>query len=384
MVRARRRPESGSGNGGSAGTRKPASEIHEGELCGTPGDGKPKGRKAKRPLRSVHQAGTQAPKAIVTSGPIEEAREIQDGAAPSGKALPPQELIDEIEATRRIEVHDWQSFLEHQGPKSAYLILGDRKATDISARPAIHYVDPADWPWSLKDLVASWINRKRIAAGLEFCGNRKQSHLLALPAPLYYEGGIQRGEFAYVDIDKCFYSLYRDVTYDLDFSVKTGALLQGKIMLEDSAWLASDPIARNSVVGIARRTMIRSMRNGSVHAENVFGPLCSPGLWAYIAFALSAIATQAIYLDGAIYVATDGYIVPAENAERLRNRLWSHWRLESTIEGLGASTVWGIGRYAVGEYRSQAIGGVPSPIKNLIDVDSSIANKLEGYRHGKE
>lgn len=356
MVRTRRQPPAGTRHdrdGGAPGKTRP---LLDGEIQGTDGaHSSPHVSAGGRPVRAVHSAVVEKAEASLPlrSGETrEKTGTVRAKGARKGETLPPEELIQKVESQRRVVVRDFTAWKKSELGAIPFAILSGGKVTDMSTHPPTRYISPREAPWTLRDLVAPWLDSMRSGRTI---GTSAHLKYLSYQVPTYFVGGEVRGKFAYVDIVKCFYSLYRPMSYDMSFNPKTLSIMDGTMSLAGATFLEGDAVARNSVIGIARRHTMTFTKYGERGvARNVCFPLTAPCLWAFIAHTLSAIAQQAIHYHEAIYVATDGFILPERNAQTFKEYLYTSWNLNSRIEGRGDSRVWGLGRYSVGEYRSQA------------------------------
>jgi hypothetical protein len=218
------------------------------------------------------------------------------------------------------------------------------------------WVDVDDWPYTQPDLVREFLRdkiKRQLPKGAGFGGHRlwhgAELKLLDIPAPLHFVGGTVRGEYAYVDLIAAFYTMYRQIGFYDPHITSTGKLLRGWVDLEGVEMFGRDHLARNSLVGIARARRFEEFHHGRREVVHHAGQFTSPGLWGAIVWRLREIARDAVASFGAVYVATDGYIVPAERSASFADYLGARG-LRSRVLGVGDAIVNGLGSYAVGEY----------------------------------
>lgn len=175
--------------------------------------------------------------------------------------------------------------------------------------------------------------------------------------PLYLKTGVlQHG--VYVDIKSAYFSIVNTVGWNVDYSPDRW-VIPGKPCYDYP--LANDP----SRLGKASRACLVSVGlNHHVHkwtgtkfttvqARNHF---TNYGLWAIAQDILHSIASVAISL-GALYVHTDGYILPQGSDEILREYI-AGWGLDTGTKGAGPTLVLGFGNFICGEFRTKRLRAI--------------------------
>lgn len=124
--------------------------------------------------------------------------------------------------------------------------------------------------------------------------------------PLYCQPGYW-GDCAYIDIEAAYPSIYCRIGWDAEYS-------RGRWWGWRSALSLGVPhhwkVARSMPVSLRGTGWIRYWDGGAVRARRIRNPIWSPGLrWATLDV-LQALARVAVDVHGAVYVNTDGYVVP--------------------------------------------------------------------------
>lgn len=109
-------------------------------------------------------------------------------------------------------------------------------------------------------------------------------------------------------------------------------------------------VARNSIVSLARKSKITIWTGKKLIQENTSQVFRNAPLWAFVMDTLHSVACDMIEI-GAVYVHTDGYIVPADQAGSAF-RVLESWGLLGGIKAWGETEVKAVGVYQVGSKRS--------------------------------
>lgn len=128
--------------------------------------------------------------------------------------------------------------------------------------------------------------------------------------PMCYMGRWQ-GDGVYVDLIGAYEQIYRRLWLDTCFPRGKGRLALYPIATRLGKWKP----ARNSLLGIVRSRISYGYRGGSSVKLRPQNQYLSPGLWATVQSVLNEVAWQAIKA-GAVYVATDGYILPQSQRQK--------------------------------------------------------------------
>jgi hypothetical protein len=175
-----------------------------------------------------------------------------------------------------------------------------------------------------------------------------QKGLLALlervSAPYYAVVGRYPG-MAYVDLRAAYYVLYTR-WWGLEYWPMR-YLTAPRTTIRWDEELSGNKLARNALYGLLRGT-----RKVAYTQKGVFSHPAHQYVYPQVALAvldtLHAIAYEVVERWGAIYVHTDGYIVPATVAPYLVEWLREVWGLEARIDAIGDADIRGVGIYAVG------------------------------------
>jgi len=174
-----------------------------------------------------------------------------------------------------------------------------------------------------------------------------QKGLLAIleraSAPYYAVLG-RYPNMAYVDLKAAYYVLYTR-WWGLEYWPQR-YLSAPRAVIRWQDELATNKLARNALYGLLRGT-----RKVAYTQKGVFSHPAHQYVYPQVALAvlhtLHAIAHQVVEQWGAVYVHTDGYIVPANAASSLVDWLREVWQLEARVDAIGDAEVRGVGIYAV-------------------------------------
>lgn len=203
------------------------------------------------------------------------------------------------------------------------------------------------------DVVRDYLTYK-FPSRLRASGAQARAILSHRAPPLFLKTGVLQ-DGVYVDLKSAYYSLVNTVGWNVDYSPGRW-LVPGKACYDFP--LANDPsrlgkAARACLVSVGLNHHVHlwtGSRFKSVQARNHFK---NYGLWACAQDILHSIAAVAISL-GALYVHTDGYILPVGADELLREYIAS-WGLVAGTKGRGKTVVLGFGNFIVGEFRTKRI-----------------------------
>lgn len=178
---------------------------------------------------------------------------------------------------------------------------------------------------------------------------RAQKDLLNIhrSAPLYVEPTIIE-DAAYVDLKSAFWSIMCLVGWNVDYYPSKWAV-RG-VIPNDFPYPDIKP-ARNSLVSCGLPTPLRMWTGKKVTRRFATNLHINMGLWAFIMDTLHAIACRARELE-ACYVHTDGYILPANQAENLIYSI-EQYGLHASIKARGMGTIIGMGNWKVGQNQTK-------------------------------
>lgn len=179
---------------------------------------------------------------------------------------------------------------------------------------------------------------------IEFVINRTPAFPL-FATPKKFDDGF------YIDVRRAFFSIMCVCGWNVSYRPRK-FIGHGKPPLDFP--FQDSSIARNSLVSVAQsRELVEFYPpNGKRHIISTFNPLLNESISALIRDVLHSLARVAIE-NGAIYVHTDGYIAPDENAAQRIIQAVKDWGLEARIKSRGAGNVKGVANYSVGEMSSK-------------------------------
>jgi hypothetical protein len=191
-------------------------------------------------------------------------------------------------------------------------------------------------------VVARWLKESG-------CGFRPGRKILESVKPPRFARPGALLDAAYMDIESAFYSIYRNLEWDIDVSLTARVLMRGRLSLADFPYPAHR-LARNTVVGLAVSKFVMLWTDGVPQRFERRGGLWNPHLCAAVFLTLNCCAWKAIEL-GARYFNQDGCIIATEQAQEYAEYC-SHWGLHVRAKAAGNSEVRAAGAYRVGETTS--------------------------------
>lgn len=172
-------------------------------------------------------------------------------------------------------------------------------------------------------------------------------------------GHLEHG--AYIDIKSAYWSILQLVGWDADYF--PGRWLGQKSVLTD--WpFPHNKLARNSLVSSSNLSGLRVWNKGKIEVRKTGNKLHNPQIISIVNDVLHGVAADMESL-GAIYIHTDGYIVPGYLAGSALSLL-ERWGLPGTVKHEGFAVVRGVGAYAVGSHVSGTLGTVNSGFERNI------------------
>ncbi|RUM31862.1 MAG: hypothetical protein DSY42_02070 [Aquifex sp.] len=148
----------------------------------------------------------------------------------------------------------------------------------------------------------------------------------------------------YVDISGAYFTIYRRFLY-ADYYPDKFLKIPSKV--PDFSDIRDFKLVRNSVFGLMRTTKGIQYTYSNAKLVNIKNPLYHPSLCLLTYDVLNAIALEMIERAGAVYVNTDGYIIPFEKYEEAKE-IAEEWGFRLKIEGQGEAHVVAVGCYRVG------------------------------------
>lgn len=162
--------------------------------------------------------------------------------------------------------------------------------------------------------------------------------------PLYTQPGQYPLEHVYLDLRSAYWSILQIIGWDVDYFP---GMLAKRSDNSDFPY-PSNKLARNSLVSLGLPSRGYYYKNGAVtlvpHRWKV-----NIGLWTAVQDILNGVAEDMVKRAGAVYVNTDGYIVPWLS-EHIAHNIAAEWGLVLGEKFRGRATVYGVGAYSIGEH----------------------------------
>lgn len=165
-------------------------------------------------------------------------------------------------------------------------------------------------------------------------------------APLMSTPGIYP-DMCYIDIQSAYWSIIRIVGWDVDYMPQEWLALRS----DNEDFPAKEiKVARSSLLSVCK-SQIMSMWSGTqLYNEVSKTSLYNSALWACVFDVLNGVADDMVSL-GAVYVHTDGYIIPRKRADEAIDKI-REWGLPSSIKFEGDSEITTVGCYRVGGHQT--------------------------------
>lgn len=180
---------------------------------------------------------------------------------------------------------------------------------------------------------------------------QRESYGVERSAPLYYQPTyLQSG--VYVDLKSAYLQLLDVIGWNCDY-LPNKFISAGRAPYDFP--LRDDKIARNSLVTSGLPSTVPVWTGYKLIDSAPRNIHINLGLWSAIQDILHAIARRA-YSFGAVYINTDGYILPDEHGYAFQEYLSKEWRLKTEIKYFGEAVVTGVGRYKVGDHKTKHFG----------------------------
>lgn len=269
-------------------------------------------------------------------------------------------------------------------PDGRYVLAqGGRAAWDCQAQERLVHISLPEAP-DASELARPWLRHCVDVSGTKrtrIPWSNDQFSWLSIPQPLHLaQVGELRGEWAMVDIEAAYYSIYSALSLDLEYKRDRGTMTIRDVAFDGHEQIAPHKLARNMAAGIIRSTHRTIWEGGTVHEERSHNTLLAPQLWALIADTMHAIARRAVEGYGAVFVNTDGYIVPAGHADGLITELADDWCLKASVRASGKAALQSYTSYQVGDHTTETNHQEMVPKSNLVDLSSQQVARLARLR----
>ncbi len=191
---------------------------------------------------------------------------------------------------------------------------------------------------------------QEIDRGRRWRWKREQRDLLESEARIpQYVSPCRLEQGAYIDISGAYWTIYSRFLFADYFP---GRYLLRPRLLPDFSDLQGEKAVRNAVFGLMRATKGIQFTETQAKLVSIRNPLYHPSLSLLTYDILNAVALEMIRGAGAVYVNTDGYIVPVHRLPTAVEILES-WGFRWKIEAQGETHVVAVGCYRVGEKVSE-------------------------------
>lgn len=159
-------------------------------------------------------------------------------------------------------------------------------------------------------------------------------------------------DMVYLDLKSAYWSITSLVGWDCEYF--RYAIVRGDDVHDFP--FQDNKIARNSLVSnfLPSKNII-AYRDGRLVTLPNKKRQVNYGLWCLVMDVLHAVAWDVWNKFDAVYVNTDGYIIPAHHQDNAMEFIRQKYGLESRQKGRGVAQVWGVGVYDLGEHRAKQI-----------------------------
>jgi hypothetical protein len=249
----------------------------------------------------------------------------------------------ELDATpRQLVEKPWRDWLSDEAPRYPALALGTRCAYDLSQprgeRPRI--MPACDAPRQGQEVAGAYSRallrefRPHSRAWYPFTRQQRNLALLNWSAPYWRSRIRPAGDLVVVDLRWAYWQIYSPTTLDLLYDPISGEIARGRIPFVgcDHPELCLDPVSRSSMVSRLNPGRPSSLRRGRPTSGPVPRFWRQPHLWAYVMDVLCAVAWDIRDRYPCWEVATDGYLLRAEDAEAAVAYIKESWLLEARVK----------------------------------------------------
>ena len=200
--------------------------------------------------------------------------------------------------------------------------------------------------WSPGQFARDWLKTHKLKPAKAFSQQLMEFGYHTMP--LVAKPGRYK-DHAYVDLKSAYWQIINVMGWNVDYW--PGLWLRSGRPCTDFP-LPGHKQARNALVGAAiMRGSTRVWWQGRYQWRKMGNPYRNQVLWAAIQDVLHSVAWYTVTECDAVYVNTDGYIVPAQKVDQLMD--WLRWNgLDAAIKKEGDATINGVGDYRIGDYKT--------------------------------
>lgn len=253
--------------------------------------------------------------------------------------------LDELKAMTFLGSFSWTS----QATKERWLLK--RHAYNLGAG----WISPSD---IARDYIEAKYGKNQLRCNSrqwrEVVRKRKHQPLFAIPCTL--ENGY------YLDLKSAYWQILMIGGWDVDYM--PGRYLSPRSDVSDFP-ASKIKLARNCLVSMGLPSGVNTwIPDEGFQRKSSKKASANLVLWGFVQDVLHGFASDMVNQCGAIYVNTDGYIVPADRMPDAEN-VSREWGLTVTLKHSGLTTVRGAGDYSIGERESARIRTMPKPFEYL-------------------
>lgn len=161
-------------------------------------------------------------------------------------------------------------------------------------------------------------------------------------------------DMAYLDLKSAYWSILLAFGWDADYF--PGHWLGVKSSVTDFPLQDNKP-ARSALVTAGLSSPVRFWTGERLTWRNIGAKHVNLGLWALVQDVLHGVADDMLRL-GAVYIHTDGYIIPSGSIPA-GDEIVRSWGLRASVKAQGDCHVWGVGSYRIGKKATKRQGLLP-------------------------
>lgn len=158
----------------------------------------------------------------------------------------------------------------------------------------------------------------------------------------YYAAAGWSGEAIYFDLKAAYMQILLAAGWDVEYNPNRWLGVRSS---NEDVWFKDDKLARNILVSTARPSKILVYSKGKTFYQSGGGKHINLVLYSFVMDVLHGVALDMVQRVGAVYVATDGYIVPAEREQDARD-VFHDWALNWGVKHMGLAQIFGASDYA--------------------------------------
>lgn len=213
------------------------------------------------------------------------------------------------------------------------------------------------------DLARDYISVKLGDRRLRAQGYQARFFNLPRSQPIWTKPGLYP-DMIYLDLQSAYWAITQVVGLDVDY-YPNGTISQG-IHTWDFPY-TKRKVARNAIVTSGLPSKAIAIRQGRP-VEISTKRRINLGLWSVVQDVLHAIAWDMVHRFGAVYVNTDGYIIPLAWAGYALDYVYSEYGLHMREKARGDAQVWGAGAYRVGDKQTHILSAMAGSVQKINDL----------------